>query len=310
MATIGAIIGRLFNRLADGIFAVMFKAEPFELYSIVNGAVWLDGGSMFGAVPKVLWDKVAEPDTTNRIKLATRTLLAVDRKGGRVVLVDTGCGTKWSPQGIERFGIEFDPTAVPRALSSVGLGVDDVTDVVVTHLHFDHNGGLSTWYDEPGGRTQLCYPQARHWIHRNHWEHANASHPKDRASFLTEDFAWLVDSQQVQWVEGEAPESPFQGFSWFVSHGHTPFQLHPIFGSGRQKLLFIGDLVPTLNHLRLGWVMSFDVAPLTTIDEKARVYRQCLDEKLCLALPHDPTAGGIEIDGTVERPIVSKILAL
>lgn len=180
----------------------MQKIDPFELYSVVNGTLRLDGGAMFGVVPKVLWKNINDVDEQNRILLATRTLLAVDRSRGRVILVDTGCGTKWQPKQADRYAINHDQSAVPDALLAIGLSPDDVTDVVITHLHFDHNGGLTYWYDEPGRAARLTYPKARHWVHRGHWKHAANPHFKDRGSFLPEDFAALDASGLLNFVEG------------------------------------------------------------------------------------------------------------
>ena len=249
----------------------MLKIGSYELHSIVTGSVWLDGGAMFGVVPKVLWDKVTDVDDLNRIPLATRTLLAVDRGQRRVVLVDTGCGSKWAQQRAERFAIKHDDEAIARALASMDLSNEDVTDVVITHLHFDHNGGLTDWYDEPDGPTCLRYPNANHWVHRKHWEHANKPTAKDRASFLPEDFGTLVDREVLRLVEGENPNPPFDGMEWFVSRGHTPYQLHPIFTAGDQRLMFVGDLVPTVAHLPISWVMAYDLAPLQTLAEKEAI---------------------------------------
>lgn len=288
----------------------MLKIGHFEIYSIVNGHVRLDGGAMFGVVPKVLWQEVCDVDEQNRILLSTRTLLAVSQADKRVILVDTGCGTKWQPEAARRYGIQYDPHAVHDALRPLGLTEDDVTDVVITHLHFDHNGGLTEWYDDPGGRTRLRYPEARHWIHKKHWEHAHHPHPKDRASFLEEDFLTLGQSDVICFVEGEEPGPPFEGLEWLVSHGHTPYQLHPLFAGGDEHLLFVGDLVPTTAHLRQGWVMAYDVKPMTTIDEKAMVYRRCFEQGWKLAFPHDPRIGGVTIDGTVQRPVVAGTLDL
>lgn len=288
----------------------MLRIDPFELYSVVTGTIRLDGGAMFGVVPKVLWEKVADPDELNRIPLTTRTLLAVDRSQGRVMLVDTGCGTKWAADQAKRYAVQHDAEAIPGALNSIGLSSDDVTDVVITHLHFDHNGGLTYWYDEPGGPTRLRYPKARHWVHRTHWEHARKPSAKDRASFLPEDFEALADGGVLRFVEGNDPEGPFDGVEWLVSHGHTPCQLHPILGTSAERLLFTGDLVPTVAHLRLGWVMAYDVLPLTTITEKEAIYLRCFDQGLLLAFPHDPLLGGVAIDGTAERPIVTRTLPL
>lgn len=288
----------------------MLKIEPFELYSVVTGSVRLDGGAMFGVVPKVLWEKVTDVDSLNRIPLATRTLLAVNRARKEVVLVDTGCGTKWAPKQAERYAITYNADAISDKLKEIGLTPEDVTDVVVTHLHFDHNGGLTYWYDDPGGRTCLCYPRARHWVHRAHWEHALQPHVKDRASFLREDYEALADEGVLCLVDGQDPDPPLEGVTWFVSNGHTPGHLHPVFGSGPDRLIFIGDIAPTVAHLRLGWLMAFDVAPLTTIAEKQVIFGRCLEEGLLLAFPHDPKIGGVSIDGTVDRPIVAKTLPL
>lgn len=287
----------------------MLRIGPFELHSVVTGTIRLDGGAMFGVVPKVLWQDCTDVDEQNRILLATRTLLAVDRASRRVVLCDTGCGSKWTPDQAQRYAVNVQPNAVENALSSMGLAADDVTDIVVTHLHFDHNGGLTDWFDEPGGRTVLRYPRARHWIHRRHWEHAQRPHVKDRASYFPHDFALLAGSPLLSVVKGESPPPPpFPGIEWYVSHGHTPYHLHPVFRGDDRSILFIGDLAPTIAHLRLAWVMAYDVRPMTTIDEKQAIYRRCLEEGMQIAFAHDPRTGGVEIDGTVERPVVAREL--
>lgn len=288
----------------------MIKIGPFEIQSIINGHIRLDGGGMFGVVPKVLWQELFDVDDQNRVLLSTRTLLAVNREEKRVILVDTGCGTKWQPKSAQRYGIEFNPNAISEALKPMGLTVDDVTDVVITHLHFDHNGGLADWYDDPGGRIQPRYPQARYWAHKKHWEHACNPHPKDQASFLKEDFIGLADAGVIHFVEGDKPDSSISGMKWMVSHGHTPCQLHPVFEGDGESLLFVGDIIPTMAHLRLGWIMAFDVNPMTTIDEKSVVYQQCFEEGLKLAFPHDPEVGGVAIEGTVQKPIVTSQLDL
>lgn len=288
----------------------MFRAGPFEIYSVVTGTFRLDGGAMFGVVPKVLWSQPAPPDELNRIELTTRTLLGVDRSNKRVVIADTGCGTKWTPKEAERFAIQHNPDAIPRALAKLGLKPDNITDVVVTHLHFDHNGGLTDWLDKPGGKTIVKYPQARHWIHRRHWEYAQCPNVKDRASFMRPDFEALGTAGVLRFVDGDGPPPPFEGLAWYISHGHTTYHLHPIFGAGQERILFVGDLVPTAAHLRLAWVMAYDLRPLVTICEKVDIFRQCFEDGWVLAFPHDPRAGGARIEGTSERVIVSSALPL
>lgn len=282
----------------------------WQLLSVVNGSIALDGGAMFGVVPKVLWSRATDADEQNRIPLATRTLIAVDKSAGRVVLVDTGCGNKWPKEAADRFNIRYDEDAIPNALSSMRLTEADVTDVVVTHLHFDHNGGLTLWTDQPGGETKLRYPKANHWIHRDHLKHAQDPYPKDRASFLAEDFEAIVKSNLLRAVEGDSPDGPFDGLTWFVSHGHTPAQLHPVFAGKTESLLFVGDIIPTSLHLRPGWVMAYDVRPLLTIEEKAWAIDKCLKMGWMLAFPHDPSIPGARIEGTTNRPIVAEVLPL
>lgn len=288
----------------------MVVMEPFEIRSVVTGTIRLDGGAMFGVVPKVLWEKVTDVDDQNRVLLATRTLLAIDRSTRRVILVDTGCGTKWAPDVAERYAINLRPNALDDALADAGYSRADVTDIVITHLHFDHNGGLADWFDDPGGRTQLRYPQARHWVHRIHWEHANRPHRKDRASFLEQDFAALANAEVLNFVEGKQPRPSMEGIEWVLSHGHTPYQLLPLFGTGPDRLLFVGDACPTVAHLKLGWVMAYDLQPQTTIDEKQALFQRCLDDSISIAFPHDPEVGGVSIGGTVTRPIVSHAIEL
>ncbi len=260
---------------------------------------------MFGVVPKVLWGNAVSFDEQNRIFLATRSLLAVNRRERRVVLVDTGCGTKWKPGAAERFAIVHHPHAISTALAAFALSALDVTDVVVTHLHFDHNGGLTEWKREPGGPTGLAYPRARHWIHRKQWDHAQRPHAKDRASYLREDFEALASAGVLQMVEGDQPPPPMEGVEWFLSHGHTPYQLFPLFRAGDDQMIFVGDMVPTVAHLRPTWVMAYDMVPTRTIEEKEIMYRRCLDEGLRIALPHDPNVAAVRIDGTIDRPIVA-----
>lgn len=297
-------------RGGDGKLRFMLRWGRFEICSVVNGTFRLDGGAMFGVVPRTLWQSTTDADEENRILLGARSLLAVDRATGRVIVVDTGCGTKWSPKQAERFAIQHDPSAIELALKALGMTRTDVTDVVVTHLHFDHNGGLTDWYDDPDGPTVLCFPKARHWIHRRHWDHAQAPNPKDRASFIAADFAALPDADVLHFIEGDGPAPTIDGVAWFVSHGHTPYHLHPVFEGDMADLLFVGDLVPTVAHLRLPWVMAYDLQPVQTIREREEIYGHCLRGEMALAFAHDPKIGGVTLSGTTERPIVTEVLPL
>ena len=265
---------------------------------------------MFGVVPKVLWEGKTRADHLNRIALTMRTLVAIDRDAKRLVLVDTGAGHKWPAEEARRFAMEVYPTALADALAVHGLTEADVTDIVVAHLHFDHNGGLTEWEGPSGGATRLRFPQARLWIHEKHWQHANAPTERDRASFLERDLQALRREGALTFVAGDDPPAPFDGVYWFVSHGHTPYQLLPVFEGDDGGLMFVGDLIPTTAHLPVPWVMGYDLQPLMTLEEKREVYRRCAQEELVLAFPHDLEAGGVAIEIVDGKPVVSKTLNL
>jgi glyoxylase-like metal-dependent hydrolase (beta-lactamase superfamily II) len=286
----------------------MLTGGRYEVQSIVTGTFRLDGGAMFGVVPKVLWSKASPPDEENRISLATRTLLAVDKAAGRIIIADTGCGSKWRPEDARRFAIEHDGAAITRALRSLGASEDDVTDVVVTHLHFDHNGGITDWADESRQRAEPRYRNAKHWIHQKQWDHANHPTPKDRASFMTEDYQAIEDARLFHFVEGEDPPAPFEDYDWFISKGHTPYQLLPMVAWDGRIVVFTGDAIPTSAHLRTPWVMAYDLYPLTTIAEKEVMLKMAIEHEALLAFPHDPQIGIASIGGSIDRPVIKEII--
>jgi glyoxylase-like metal-dependent hydrolase (beta-lactamase superfamily II) len=283
----------------------MLQVGPWEIESVVTGRFRLDGGAMFGVVPKVLWQKVAPADELNRISLATRTLLAVHRPAGRILLADTGFGPKWSPDAAERYAVEPDLDAIEAALRRRSASPADVTDVVVTHLHFDHAGGLSTWADRPGGATRLLFPEATHWMHARHWRHARSPTLRDRASFLPVDYAALEHSPKLRLVDGDRPAEVPPDVEWFVANGHTPAQLLPILHGGSDgEVLFVGDVVPTAAHLPVAWVMAYDLEPLASVAERQAVYRRVREKGLLLAFPHDLDSGLVRLDFQGDRPRV------
>ncbi|HEY3245227.1 MAG TPA: MBL fold metallo-hydrolase [Phycisphaerae bacterium] len=327
----------------------MLTIGRYKISSVVMARFRLDGGAMFGVVPKVLWEKLEPPDESNRIQLVMRSLLAVDPAAPgrpRVILVDSGAGTKWPPDEAARYVIEPLPEALPAALAQHDLTEADVTDVIVTHLHFDHNGGITEWAGSPapqpsplkregatssqpspskgegtgaGRATRLRFPQARHWLHRRHWEYVDHPTEKDRASFLERDYealrrAPLVEGRDGQpglvLVDGAEPASIIDGIRWFVSRGHTPYQLLPIFEGADGDLLFTGDVIPTASHLRPAWVMAYDLEPLVTIAEKRRMLAACQAEGLQLAFPHDRQVAGARITIEKDRPTMAAKLEL
>lgn len=286
----------------------MITIGDFDIISVQTGTIRLDGGSMFGVVPKALWQGHEDVDDDNRILLATRTLVAVSHDKKTVILVDTGNGTKWDEKSAARFAIQHDADAIVNALEQWDLSAADVTDVIATHLHFDHNGGLTEWADEPGGKTKLVFPNAKHWIHAGHWQHANNPSEKDRASFIRHDFDILESTGVLQLVEGESPSAPWNGVRFMLSSGHTPCQLLPVFFDDEHELIWTGDAIPTSSHLRVPWVMAYDNEPLKTIAEKKAVYDRVRERGSWLAFPHDHRLGGGVIDFAKDKPFVAKPL--
>jgi glyoxylase-like metal-dependent hydrolase (beta-lactamase superfamily II) len=249
-------------------------------------------------------------DESNRILMALRALVAVDADAGRVVLVDTGAGSKWPENEAARFAIEDDTDAIPRALAPLGLGVSDVTDIVATHLHFDHCGGMTEWEGEPGGATRHRFPNATIWVHEGQWKHANAPTRKDRASYLARDLRGLEEGRRLRLVRGDEPAPDLPGIVWRLSHGHTPYQLLPLFEDPEAPVLFVGDMMPTTSHLRPAWVMAYDLHPLTTIDERLRLYDECASSGLRVAFCHDRALGGATLHFPSGKPAVKEPLDL
>lgn len=271
----------------------------YELHTIQCGDYGLDGGAMFSIVPKAMWSRKVSCDERNRIPLVTRTLLALDRSAGRVLLVDTGFGKKWSADERERLALRFDEEPLDVALAEHGLGADDVTDVVITHLHFDHNAGLTT--GEPGAGVDQAQPRfrkARHWIHTRQLEQAlNPSH-KDRGSFHPRDIVPVRDAELFRAVSSPS-EIDLPGIEWVVTEGHSTGQLLPKFVDGDQRLLYVCDTIPTRHHLALPWLLAFDNEPLKTVVEKQAILEECEQTGMKLIFVHDPEtpAGAIATTG-------------
>lgn len=285
----------------------MIRVGRYDVFSVVNGWNRLDGGAMFGVVPKVLWERTEDVDESNRILMSLRSLVAVDRDGGRVIVVDTGAGSKWPAEEAARYAIEDDPEALPNALAPLGLTEEDVTDVVATHLHFDHCGGMTV---RDGESTKLRFPNAAIWVHEEQWAHAMSPAPKDRASYLARDLDTLEESGRLRIVIGDAPSSEIPGIRWRVSRGHTPGQLLPLFEDDRRPLLFTGDMMPTSSHLRPAWVMAYDNHPLRTIEERMAVHEECRKRGLAVAFCHDRALGGALLHFPEGKPAVKEPLDL
>ena len=253
----------------------------FQVYGLCDGFFSLDGGAMFGVVPKVLWEKKAPADAKNRIRLALRSLLV--RTGKALVLVETGLGTKTSKKFSEIYEISLDPGLLP-SLQSLGFKAEDIDFVINSHLHFDHCGGNTV---EQEGRTIVpAFPRAKYVIQEGEWNDAQHPNARDRASYLTENFMPLEKTGQLLLVKGNTEIT--DGLDVILTPGHTASHQSVKIRSQGNVLFYLGDLVPSAAHIGLSYVMSYDLYPLETMKTKKKVYEQALAEDWTLAFVHDP----------------------
>ncbi|MDX1438713.1 MAG: MBL fold metallo-hydrolase [Rubricoccaceae bacterium] len=263
----------------------------YQLDIIHAGFLRLDGGAMFGIVPKPLWERRIPADDKNRILLAMRCLLL--RGHGRTILVDNGVGDKYTEKFGEIYGVDVEEHSLLTSLESTGVHPDEVTDVVLTHLHFDHAGGSTTRNEE--GKLELVCQNATHHIQKSHWEWAKES-PREQASFLPENIDPIGKSGRLNLLEGE--ETPFPNISMIVVNGHTRGQQLPLIRGENETLLYAADLLPTTAHIPLLWIMAYDVEPLETLEEKTRVLQRAAQGNWRIFFEHDPEIATGRIEAT------------
>ena len=249
------------------------------LYNIANFKV--DGGAMFGVVPKALWSRVYNSDENNLIVLTLRSLIV--ETDGHVILVDTGWGDKQDDKFFRHVYLH-NGEGLTEGLINRGYNAEDITDVVLTHLHADHCGGCVRNKPEGPG-YELVFPNAMHHVSRAQWEWAVKNNPREEDAFLEENFIPILDSGQLNLVDEDG--ELFNGFSVRICYGHTPGLMIPIIDNNGRTLVYTGDLIPTLAHLPLIWNMSYDIESLKTIDEKKRILEEALDKDYILVFQHD-----------------------
>lgn len=259
------------------------RVGRYEIASVLDAHFAVDGGAMFGAVPRPLWERKLAPDARNRVRLAARCVLAVDRAARRVIVVGAGLGERWDAKWTDIYGIDRSGGGLHAGLARLGVAPEDVTDVVLSHLHFDHAGG--TTRRGAGGELELSFPRATHHVHRRAWHLAHAPTEKDARSFRLEDFELLQHSNHLHLVEGNA--EPFPDVELVTAEGHTAGELLPRFHGDGVHVTFCGDVIPTHAHLRPSWVAAYDVLPVTTIEEKKVLLAEALEENGILLFEHD-----------------------
>ncbi len=251
-----------------------------KIFSLENGSFKLDGGSMFGVVPKVLWQKVYPADENNLVELATRSMLVED--GDRIILMDNGIGDKLDERFLKHYFLKKD-TKLESSLAKKGYKPEDITDVIMTHLHFDHCGG-GVKIDE-NGQAQLAFPNATYHVGRRQWENAMNPNAREKSSFFKENLMPIQESGHLHFIEIN---------SWLTENvelrlfnGHTNGQIIPFVHHADQVIVFTGDLIPAAANVTLAWITAFDMEPKTALEEKKQFLDEAVENNYILFFEHD-----------------------
>ena len=254
---------------------------PFELTPVIDGVLALDGGAMFGVVPKPLWEKIAPPDGRNRIRMAMRAWLV--RGGGRTVLIDAGCGDKLDSKAADIYGLDRDYN-LEHSLADAGESADSIDLVVASHLHFDHAGGF-TRRTAAGGAVPR-FPNARYSIRRGEWDDALHPHERNRASYFAENYVPLAEAGVADFVDEDGPVAPHMTVR--RTGGHTMHHQLVLIEANGQTAVFIADLLPTAAHLPLPYIMGYDLYPMDTLAFKRAFLREAVEREYLILFEHDP----------------------
>jgi glyoxylase-like metal-dependent hydrolase (beta-lactamase superfamily II) len=276
------------------------KIQGYDIFPLICEHFWLDGGAMFGTVPKVMWERKHPSDDKNRIELVTRSILIIGH--GRIIVVDTGIGEVWD----EKFKSIYKVSdwQLLRELKKHGVEPEQVTDVVITHLHFDHIGGA---IQKHGQQIRLTFPNADHHIQKTNYDLAMNPNPREKASYLKSHIQPVAQAGRFVFHNGNT--ELFEGLTLHESNAHTKGQQWLTLTDNNQTVCYPADVIPTASHVRLPWVMGYDLYPLELMEEKKALLNRAVKENWILCFEHDPmveaatlvlTDKGIAVDGAVK----------
>ena len=256
-----------------------------KIHPLNTGNFKLDGGAMFGVVPKSIWQKTNPADANNMCDWSMRSMLIED--GNKLILIDAGIGDKQSEKFFSHYYM-FGNDSLNGNLKALGFSPNDITDVFLTHLHFDHCGGAIQWNKERTG-FELAFKNATYWSTENHWKWATEPNPREKASFLSENILPIQESGQLKFIDrtGDFTKNVFENFDVLFVDGHTESMMIPHITYQNKTVVFMADLLPSVGHIPLPFVMGYDTRPLITMTEKEKFLTNAVNNKFVLVLEHD-----------------------